>query len=214
MTVLRPTSSLKKTKEPESAQAGPNETCLAGAPTTARWPAKGTSLSRLASGVLRAASSMPWSGGPAGDGRSSCSKDPRRGGEPPSSATFLGGRDWEKRSLETAAPWNTGRVSRLISWGHWGETGTVWCGVHRSSPEGPALKSPGPLASGHSSRRLLFLFENVIRRSVFGPGAPLWLRLLWGVQEVTFLNEELEHDWSCSAQQPQLTTSTSSEEER
>ncbi len=31
--VLRPVSSLKKTKEPESAQAGPNETCLAGAPT-------------------------------------------------------------------------------------------------------------------------------------------------------------------------------------
>ncbi len=34
MTVLRPASSLKKTKEPESAQAGPNETRLAGAPTT------------------------------------------------------------------------------------------------------------------------------------------------------------------------------------
>ncbi len=59
----------------------------------AGWPTKGTSLLRLASGVLRAASSVPWSGGPAGDGRSSCSRDPRRGGEPPSSATFLGGRD-------------------------------------------------------------------------------------------------------------------------
>ncbi len=34
MTVLRPASSLKKTKEPESAQAGPNETRLAGAPST------------------------------------------------------------------------------------------------------------------------------------------------------------------------------------
>ncbi len=33
MTVLRPASSLKRTKEPESAQAGPNETRLAGAPT-------------------------------------------------------------------------------------------------------------------------------------------------------------------------------------
>ncbi len=31
--VLRHASSLKKTKEPESAQAGPNETRLAGAPT-------------------------------------------------------------------------------------------------------------------------------------------------------------------------------------
>ncbi len=30
--VLRPTSSLRKTKEPESAQADPNETRLAGAP--------------------------------------------------------------------------------------------------------------------------------------------------------------------------------------
>ncbi len=97
---------------------------------------------------------MPWSRGPAGDGRSSFSRDPQRGGEPPSSATFLGGRDWEKRSLETAAPWNTGRVSRPISWGHCGETGTGWCSVHRSSPEGPALKSPGPLASGRSSHRL------------------------------------------------------------
>ncbi len=62
---------------------------------------------------------MPWSGGMAGDGRSSCSKDPRRDGQPPSSAAFLGGRDWEKGSLETAAPWNTGRVSRPISWGHY-----------------------------------------------------------------------------------------------
>ncbi len=33
MTVLRPPSSLRRTKETESAQAGPNETRLAGAPT-------------------------------------------------------------------------------------------------------------------------------------------------------------------------------------
>ncbi len=72
-----------------------------------------TSLLRLASGVLRAASSVPWNGGPAGDGRSSCSRDPRRGGELPSSATFLGGRDWEKRSLETAAPWT---LAGLADW--------------------------------------------------------------------------------------------------
>ncbi len=98
--------------------------------------------------------SMPWSGGPAGDSRSSFSRDPWRGGETPSSATFLGGRDWEKCSLETVAPWNTGRVNKPISWGHWRETGTVWCSVYRSSPEGPALKGPGPLASGRSSRRL------------------------------------------------------------
>ncbi len=52
-TVLRPASSLRKTKEPESAQAGPNETRLARGSHTARW----------------------W-------------------------------------------PWNTGRVSRPISWGH------------------------------------------------------------------------------------------------
>ncbi len=107
---------------------------------TASCPTKGNSLSILASGVLRAARSVPWSGGPAGDDRSN--------------STFLGGRAWEKRSLETAAPWNTGRVSRPISWGHWQETGTVGCGVHHSSPEGPALKNPGPLASGRSSRRL------------------------------------------------------------
>ncbi len=80
-----------------------------------QWSAKGTSLSKLVSGVLGAASSVPWSGGPAGEGRTSWSRDPRRGGEPLSSATFPGERDWEKSSLETAAPWNIGRVGRPIS---------------------------------------------------------------------------------------------------
>ncbi len=108
MTVLRPTSSLRKTR---------TRVCSGQIPMrhawqelqAAGWPTKGTSRLRLASGVLRAASSVPWSGRPAGDGRSSCTRDPRRGDEPPSSATLLGGRDCEKRSLETAAPWNTGQ---------------------------------------------------------------------------------------------------------
>ncbi len=153
MTVLRPASSLKKTKEPESAQAGPNETRLAGAPTTPGdllrepvsrdWPL--VYLERLAR--------CPE----AGDRQETADLAALK--SPEGVATFLGGRDWEKRSLGTAAPWNTGRVSRLISWGHWGETGTVWCGVHRSSPEGPALKSPGPLASGHSSRRIFSFWK-------------------------------------------------------
>ncbi len=41
---------------------------------------------------------------PEAEDRTSCSGDPRRGGEPLSSATFTGWRNWEKRSLETAAP--------------------------------------------------------------------------------------------------------------
>ncbi len=40
----------------------------------ARKSTKGTSLPRLASGVLWTTSSVPWSGGPAGNSRSSCSK--------------------------------------------------------------------------------------------------------------------------------------------
>ncbi len=122
---------------------------------------------------------------PAGDSRSSCSRDPQRGGEPPSSDTFLGGRDREKRSLETAAPWNTGRVGRPISWGHWGETGTMWCGVHRSSPEGPALKSPGPLASRRSSWRLSS--ENDSPQIRLRPGRATLTPKFWGEWEVTFL---------------------------
>ncbi len=42
---------------------------------------------------------MPWNGGPAGDGRSSCSRDPRRGGEP-SHLRYISGR---KRLRETLA---------------------------------------------------------------------------------------------------------------
>ncbi len=47
-------------------------------------------------------------------------------------------------SLEIAAPWNTvhGRFDRLISWRHWGETGT--CGEHHSSPEEAIHISLGP----------------------------------------------------------------------
>ncbi len=82
------------------------------------------SLSRLASGIFRASSSVPWSRGPAGDGQSSCSRDLQTGSEPPSTTTFPG-RDWEKCSQEIAEPWNIGRVGRTISWGHGGETGTV-----------------------------------------------------------------------------------------
>ncbi len=63
---------------------------------------------------------------------------------------FPGGRNWDVCSLEIAAPWNTvhGRVGRPIPWGHWGETGTVYRGVRRFSPAGPALISPGQWAPG------------------------------------------------------------------
>ncbi len=83
---------------------------------------------------------MPWNGGPAGDGRSSCSRDPRRGGELPSSATFLGGRDWEKRSLETAAPWT---LAGLADWSPEGtEERQAPCNaVYTALPQ---LTSPGP----------------------------------------------------------------------
>ncbi len=101
----------------------------------------------------------------------------------------------EKRSLETAAPWSTvgGRVGRPISWGHWGETGTEWWGVHRSFPEGPALRSPEPQASGRSSQRLsseneglqmqllLFFFFEVERRAWIHWSAHklVWSTMFW-----------------------------------
>ncbi len=43
----------------------------------------------------------------------------------------------------------------------------------------------------------------------FGPGAPLWLQNSGEYEKWRSLNEELEHDWGYSAQQPLLTTSTS-----
>ncbi len=107
--------------------------------TAIKWT-KVTSLSRLASGVLGTTSSVPWSGGPAGNSWSSCSKHFFRGSEPLRTATFLDGC-WERNSLEIAVPRSTegSRGNGTISWGHWGEMGTVYWGVYRSSPEGPAL---------------------------------------------------------------------------
>ncbi len=55
------------------------------------------------------------------NGRTSCLRDPRTGGEALSSAMLTGGQNWEKHLLETAAPWNSGMVGRTISWGRWGE---------------------------------------------------------------------------------------------
>ncbi len=63
----------------------------------ARKCTKGTSLSRLASGVLWTTSSVLWSGGPAGNGQSSCSKHFFRGSEPLKTATFPGG-SWGRNS--------------------------------------------------------------------------------------------------------------------
>ncbi len=140
--VLRPASSPRKTRlvKPKPARQDPIRHAWQGLPHH-QVPTKGTSLWRLASGVIRAASLVSWNCTPAGESRTSCSRDPRRGSEHLSSATFPGGRNWDVCSLEIAAPWNTvhGRVGRPISWRHWGETDTVYHGVRRSSPEGPAL---------------------------------------------------------------------------
>ncbi len=57
---------------------------------------KGTSLLRLASGVLRTTSLVPSSGDPAGDGRSSCFKHFFGGSEPFRTATIPGRRLREK----------------------------------------------------------------------------------------------------------------------
>ncbi len=95
MTVLRPSSSPRKTRliEPEPAQAGPNETRLAGdpappgdllkEPVSRDWPL--VYLERLAYC-------------PEVEDRQEMAdlaalETPRRGGEPLSSATFTGGRD-------------------------------------------------------------------------------------------------------------------------
>ncbi len=71
--------------------------------------------------------------------------------------------------LEIAAPWNTVlyRVSRSISWRHWGETDTVRCGDRRSFPAGATLRSPGPPASVLLGQRTLHLKNS----------PQIWLRL-------------------------------------
>ncbi len=114
---------------------------------------KGTSLSRLASAVLWTTSTVPWSGDPAGDGWSNCFKHFFGGSEPLRTATIPGG-GWERNSLDIAVPWTTagGRGNVTISWGYWGETGTVCWGVYRSSPVGRALRCPGLIASGSFGR--------------------------------------------------------------
>ncbi len=68
-----------------------------------------------------------------------------------------------------AAPWSTVRASiaRPISWRHWGETGTVCCGVHSSSPDGATPISPGPCTSG--------LFGRCLPSLKNGPQVCLWL---------------------------------------
>ncbi len=103
-------------------------------------PTKGTSLWRLASGVIRAASLVSWNGTPTGESRTSCSRDPRRGGEHLSSTTFLGGRlrcvlAGDRCALEhrTWQGWQTDLLRALRRDGHCVPR------VRRSSPEGPIL---------------------------------------------------------------------------
>ncbi len=98
MTVLRPTSSLRQTRNQSLLRQIPMRHAWQGLPA-AGWPTKGTSLSRLASGVLRAASSVPWNGGRQGTADLAALETPEGVGEPPSSATFSG----RKRLRETLA---------------------------------------------------------------------------------------------------------------
>ncbi len=74
--------------------------------------------SRLASGVIRAASSVSWNNTPAGESWTSCSRDPPSGGEHLSSAAFMCAR-W--RSLCPGTPYVAGLANRwaLRRDGHW-----------------------------------------------------------------------------------------------
>ncbi len=86
-------------------------------------------------------------------------------------------------SQEIAAPWNTihGMVSWPISWGHWGETGTMHCGERCSSPAGG---NPATLGHKHQSFLAEDLFAcRTVRRSALGfealdrePFLPSWPR--------------------------------------
>ncbi len=67
-TVLRPAPSSRKTDRTRVYSGMTQWDTLGRGSNTIRWHTKGTSLSRLASTVLRAASLVPWSGGPSGNG--------------------------------------------------------------------------------------------------------------------------------------------------
>ncbi len=214
-TVLRPASSLK-TKEPESAQAGPNERHLTGAPTPpgnllrepVSWDWPLVYLARLVrcpeagdrqEMAVLAALETPEEVASLPDllhlwvektERSACWR-------PLCSGTLAGLADRNPEATEerrapldavyTALP-QRGRPSKAL--GHWHQ-------------EVLTEDYPGRMT---------------VRRSVFIPPPPPGVqRLLQNFGEYEkwrSLNEELEHNWEYSAQQPLLITSTSSEEER
>ncbi len=185
-TVLRPASSLRKTKEPESAQAGPSETRLAGAstppgdllrePVSRDWPLVYLEL-------------LAWCF-EAGDRQETADlaalETPEGVASLPTPLYF-----WAEET-ERSACWRP-----LRSW--------TRAGLADRSPEGTeerrapcdavytALSQRGlpSKALGHWHQDVLsedYPVRMAVRRSVFGPGAPLWLRLwFWEVREVTFL---------------------------
>ncbi len=148
MTVLRPASSLRKTKEPESTQAGPNETRLALALTppgdllrelvSRDWPLM--YLERLARGPE------------AGDRQEMADLAALETSEGVASLPTLL-LFWSEET-ERSARWRRLYPGTLAGLADRSPEGTEesWaqCDVvytDRSSPEGPALKRPGPLAS-------------------------------------------------------------------
>ncbi len=117
MTVLRPTSSLRKTRNQSLLRQIPMRHAWQGS-QAAGWPTKGTSLSRLASGVLRAASSVPWNGGRQGTADLAALETPEGVASLPAPLHF-----WAEET-ERNARWRPLRPGTLAGLADWSPEGT------------------------------------------------------------------------------------------
>ncbi len=110
----------------------------------AGWPTKGTSLSRLASGVLRAASSVPWNGGRQGTADLAALETPEGVASLPAPLHF-----WAEETERNARwrPLRPGTLAGLADWSPEGaEERRAPCNaVYTALPQrGLPLTSPGP----------------------------------------------------------------------
>ncbi len=179
MTVLRPASSLRKTKEPESAQAGPNETRLAGASTTPGDLLREPDSRDWPLVYLEWLARYPEAGDRQETADLAALKTPEGVASLPAPLHF-----WAEET-ERSARWRPLRPGTLAGLADWSPEGTeerrAPCdAVYTALPQ----RGRPSRALGYWHQDILaednFLFwKMMIRRSVFGPGAPLWLRLLW-----------------------------------
>ncbi len=146
---------------------------------TIRWPTKGTSLSRLASTVLRAASLVPWSGGPSGNGWSRLLLRHPKGWRA-SQLRYVSGR---KRLIEALA---RDRCA-LEHWQGW-QTDLLRRGGHhvmRCATRLPRGGRPSKALGLKTIQRELWSTDPPSARSL-RPGSATLTPNFWGVREVTF----------------------------